>query len=109
MRVRLTVMGSLLPRYRITSVQGRWTGKPVRIRRGPATVTGGAHRTRRMTPQATEPAARGSGKARSGSVPGARRPPSDLKPRSLVERGGSSDEAPTYRRPRGQPDRALCR
>src|SRR5688572_11202625 len=44
MRVRLTVTGRA--GYSMGSVNGRWTGKPVRIRRGPATVTGEAHRTR---------------------------------------------------------------
>ena len=29
----------------IPAVQGRWSGKPVQVRRGPATVTGDAHRT----------------------------------------------------------------
>jgi hypothetical protein len=41
--VRFTVMAAVS--YSIPVVQGRWTGKPVRLRRGPATVTGDARRT----------------------------------------------------------------
>ena len=50
-------------------------GKPVRIRRGPATVTGDAHRTATPGGAATGPHAR-PGKARRVG-PGARRPASD--------------------------------
>ena len=56
---------------------GRWSGKPVRIRRGPATVTGEATAWRRTSP-VTEPSRR-PGKARRGR-PGSQetflRPPS---------------------------------
>src|SRR6476661_6640530 len=44
MRVRLTVMPGA--GYSMGPRQGRWTGKPVRNRRGPATVTGDADRIR---------------------------------------------------------------
>ena len=40
MRVRLTV--TLGDSYSMGAEPGRWSGKPVRIRRGPATVTGGS-------------------------------------------------------------------
>ena len=64
------------------------SGKPVRDRRGPATVTGDAERER-LRAAATGPP-RAAGKARIGRA----RKPGDLppttKPDALVERGGSS-------------------
>ena len=66
--------------------KGRWTGKPVRIRRGPATVTGGAPRRARHG-AATGPL---SGPGRRGEVgPEARRPPSDHQAERPRGRGGS--------------------
>ena len=75
---------------------GRWSGKPVRIRRGPATVTGEATAGRRARRRSLSP--RGLG--RRGAVgPEARRPSSDLQADStLVERGGSQHEAQSHRR-----------
>ena len=73
MRVRFTVMACLVYHARRP---GRWSGKPVRIRRGPATVTGEAHRRAALAPPVTEPPRSGPG--RRGEVgPEARRPPSD--------------------------------
>ena len=68
MRVRLTVTRA--SNGNIARVQGRWSGKPVQVRRGPATVTGEAPRT--------EPLDRvpRSGKARGGRA----REPGDLPP-----------------------------
>src|SRR5918995_6667360 len=72
MRVRLTVIARWGGYH--AARPGRGTGKPVRIRRGPATVTGEAHRTR---PQA---AATGLA-ARAGKAPeGRARKPGDLPP-----------------------------
>ena len=99
MRVRLTVTGRA--GYSMGSVHGRWTGKPVRIRRGPATVTGEAHRTR---PQAAATGHRSASReGAGGSGPEARRPPSDPSRSALAERGGSTDEDPNSRRPRRRP------
>src|SRR5689334_12082921 len=81
MRVRLTVIPG--PGYSMGLRPGRWTGKPVRIRRGPATVTGEAA-ARDRSVASTGTAAR-AGKERQ-VVPGARRPPSDPKPTALAER-----------------------
>src|SRR6478735_5756364 len=62
-------------------------GKPVQIRRGPATVTGEARRTR-VSAQATGTPSVPGRRGRVG--PGARRPAAGLKARNaLAERGGS--------------------
>src|SRR5690349_18911930 len=77
MRVRLTAMAA--GHGNIPAVQGRWTGKPVRNRRGPATVTGDTPRTwAAATGVWPPPLGRSTrtGKAR-GRSPGARRPPAD--------------------------------
>ena len=63
-------------------VQGRWSGKPVRIRRGPATVTGEAHRTR---PRA---AATGASARWEGAEGSAREPGDLLRPRSTTRPRG---------------------
>src|SRR3954452_11503387 len=86
-------------------VQGRWTGKPVRIRRGPATVTGDAERRRLTRAAATEPPRADREGARGG--PGSQE--TSLRPQSreaLVERGGSHAQALV--RPGGR-DRAARR
>ena len=75
---------------------GRWSGKPVRIRRGPATVTGEA--TAWASAFARSLGLDRPGKARRGR-PGSQetflRPPSRS---TLVERGGSQHEAQSHRR-----------
>ena len=71
----------------LTKQIGRWIkGSPVRVRRGPATVTGDGPRRHRMV-QPLKPI--GFGKARELG-PGARRPVSDqlIKTYTLEERGG---------------------
>src|SRR3954469_24083094 len=83
-----------LARRTVTSgpVQGRWTGKPVEIRRGPATVTGDAERRRLIGAAATGPPRAGREGARGG--PGSQE--TSLRPQSreaLVERGGSHAQA----------------
>src|SRR5215210_174765 len=85
MRVRLTVTG--VAKVPSVPFRGGGQGKPVRIRRGPATVTGDATRTSAAT---LEPLARrrGAGKARSGR-PGSQETCPDRKAHiALVERGG---------------------
>ncbi len=83
---------------------GRWSGKPVRIRCGPATVTGEAtawRRSRRRSLSSQD------GSGRRGKVgPEARRPPSDRQAEALVERGGSQHEAQPLYRPRCRNSRA---
>ena len=80
MRVRLTVM-ALCATVTSRAVQGRWSGKPVQVRRGPATVTGDAHRIRPLFRSAGREGA-------SGSSPGARRPASDRRHfETLAEKG----------------------
>src|SRR5215218_6300620 len=86
MRVRFTVIGR--PRLDLSVDQGRWSGKPVRIRRGPATVTGDALRMRLYA--AASHWTRGGD--REGAEGWAREPgdqPPTTKPKALVERGGS--------------------
>src|SRR5829696_2489116 len=98
MRVRLTVT----PRIESPD-KGRWTGKPVRIRRGPATVTGEAPACE------SEPLVpRGTGKARKGR-PGSQE--TSLRPQSPNPRGKGWLLAvpPSFSRPRGRPSRARPR
>src|SRR5215212_2268695 len=90
MRVRLTVTvfesRRLAPGGTIFRAQGRWRGKPVKIRRGPATVTGDARRTRERSHWGTDGdlGRRGGKTARKpGNLP---RPKADI---ALAERGGS--------------------
>src|SRR3954452_25268924 len=85
MRVRFTVTGGAKVPSALFRVGGQ--GKPVRIRRGPATVTGDATRT---SAGALEPLdrRRRPGKARSGR-PGSQETCPDRKAHNaLVERGG---------------------
>src|SRR3954466_9705075 len=85
MRVRLTVTGRATVPSAPFRVGGQ--GKPVRIRRGPATVTGDATRT---SAAALEPLVRRRrpGKARGGR-PGSQETYPDRKAHNaLVERGG---------------------
>src|SRR3954463_460340 len=85
MRVRFTVTGGAKVPSALFRVGGQ--GKPVRIRRGPATVTGDAVRT---SARALEPLdrRRRAGKARSGR-PGSQETCPDRKAHiALVERGG---------------------
>src|SRR4051794_35416351 len=85
MRVRFTVTGGAKVPSGLFRVGGQ--GKPVRIRRGPATVTGDATRT---SAAALEPLdrRRRPGKARSGR-PGSQETYPDRKAHNaLVERGG---------------------
>src|SRR3954471_10698326 len=86
MRVRLTVTGCAKVASALFRVGGQ--GKPVRIRRGPATVTGDATRT---SAAALEPLdrRRRPGKVRDGR-PGSQETCPDRKAHNaLVERGGS--------------------
>src|SRR4051795_5326583 len=85
MRVRFTVTGGAKVPSALFRVGGQ--GKPVRIRRGPATVTGDATRNERSRARATGPPTR-AGKARSGR-PGSQETCPDRKAHNaLVERGG---------------------
>src|SRR4051812_8101021 len=81
MRVRLTVIGRS-GSDTMALVHGRWTGKPVRLRHGPATVTGkptaGGLEPRPLARHARREGAGGPG-------PEVRRPPSDRKPEALAE------------------------
>src|SRR5450755_464770 len=83
MRVRLTVMGSprsVAERYD-GAVIGRWQGKPVQYRRGPATVTGEVRRTRASAGHWLAIASR-EGAAGSARKPGdLRRPQAHIDPR----------------------------
>ena len=108
MRVRLTVIGgsrSVAERYD-GAVIGRWQGKPVQLRRGPATVTGEVRRTRRS---------RGAGHwlasaSREGAAwigPEARRPAPTARPHRPSWKGvGHSCIAPA-RAARRSPSLAL--
>src|SRR3954453_654497 len=85
MRVRLTVTG----RAKVASAPFRvgGQGKPVRNRRGPATVTGDATRTSASAPEPLDRRRR-AGKARDGR-PGSQETYPDRKAHiALVERGG---------------------
>src|SRR3954453_3051497 len=85
MRVRLTVTG----RAKVASAPFRvgGQGKPVRNRRGPATVTGDATRTSASAPEPLDRRRR-TGKARDGR-PGSQETCPDHKAHiALVERGG---------------------
>src|SRR3954470_14882070 len=85
MRVRLTVTGGAKVPSALFRVGGQ--GKPVRIRRGPATVTGDATRTSVATLEPLDRRRR-AGKARSGR-PGSQETYPDRKAHNaLVERGG---------------------
>src|SRR6478609_2723581 len=79
MRVRFTVTPGTVPRCTIASFKVGGSGKPVEIRRGPATVTGEAVRT---TPLG---ATREGAAGRPGSQETSLRPQSTY---ALVERGG---------------------
>src|ERR1039458_7945313 len=83
MRVRLIVIGSfpsVAERYD-GAVIGRWHGKPVQHRRGPATVTGDVHRTRASARHWLAIASR-EGAAGSARKPGdLRRPQAHIDPR----------------------------
>src|SRR3954462_2754564 len=97
MRVRLTVTG----RAKVASAPFRvgGQGKPVQLRRGPATVTGDATRE---SAAALEPLdrRRRAGKVRGGR-PGSQETCPDRKAHiALVERGGT--HAPSTRRPRAR-------
>src|SRR3954471_7103001 len=85
MRVRLTVTGCAKVASAVFRVGGQ--GKPVRIRRGPATVTGDAARTGASAPEPLDRRRR-AGKARDGR-PGSQETSPDRKAHiALVERGG---------------------
>src|SRR3954453_13548037 len=85
MRVRLTVTGRAKVASAVFRVGGQ--GKPVRIRRGPATVTGDAARTSASAPEPLDRRRR-AGKARDGR-PGSQETYPDRKAHiALVERGG---------------------
>src|SRR5919197_2870698 len=73
-------------------------GKPVRIRRGPATVTGNA--TARATRSSHWTAVGRSGRRGSGDGPGARRPAAARQARMPSWKGVAPDEK-TLHRPRG--------
>src|SRR3954468_6921368 len=85
MRVRLTVTGGAKVPSALFRVGGQ--GKPVRNRRGPATVTGDATRTSASAPEPLDRRRR-TGKARDGR-PGSQETCPDHKAHiALVERGG---------------------
>src|SRR5215210_9473066 len=104
MRVRLTVM-RLGRTVTSVPVQGRWTGEPVRIRCGPATVTGDAERRRLIRAAATGPPRADPGRrARWAREPGDL--PPTAKPRSPRGKGWLNAQALV--RPGGR-DRAARR
>src|SRR3954462_3572672 len=85
MRVRFTVTGGAKVPSALFRVGGQ--GKPVRNRRGPATVTGDATRTSASAPEPLDRRRR-PGKAREGR-PGSQETCPDRKAHiALVERGG---------------------
>src|SRR3954470_23674732 len=86
MRVRLTVTATT--ECRMAPFRGRWTGKPVRFRRGPATVTGDAPRTTPLARRERTGEARG-GRPRSQET--WHRPHAI---RVLAERNGSMQKTP---------------
>src|SRR3954471_2695581 len=97
MRVRLTVTGRAKVPSALFRVGGQ--GKPVQLRRGPATVTGDATRESVATLEPLDRRRR-AGKARGGR-PGSQETCPDRKAHiALVERGGT--HAPSSRRPRAR-------
>ena len=75
---------------------GRWSGKPVRIRRGPATVTGEATAGRRARRRPLGPLRPGKARTgRPGSQETSLRPPSRHNPRG---KGWLQHEAQSHRR-----------
>jgi hypothetical protein len=88
------------------AVIGRWHGKPVRIRRGPATVTGEVHRTRASASHWLATASR-EGAERIG--PEARRPAPTASPHRPSWKGvGHSCNAPNRAVRRCTPRRHTC-